>query len=53
MLPVNDRMKDKLYNNIGNDVMGFPKIRLYNNGRLENEYSGERNNNSFMEFLFK
>ena len=48
---VNDQMKDKLHNNIGNDVMGFPTIRLYNNGKLENEYSGERNNNSFMEFL--
>ena len=48
---VNDQMKDKLHNNIGNDVSGFPTIRLYNNGKLDNEYTGERNNNSFLEFL--
>ena len=48
---VNDEMKDKLHNNIGNDVMGFPTIRLYNNGKLDNEYKGERDNNSLLEFL--
>merc|ERR1711935_119368 len=48
---VNDQMKDNLHNNIGNDVSGFPTIRLYNNGKLDNEYTGERNNNSFLEFL--
>ena len=48
---VKDTLKENISPNMSNNVMGFPTIRFFNNGKLQDEYSGNRNNNAFLEFL--
>ena len=48
---VKDTLKESISPSMSNNVMGFPTIRYFNNGKLEEEYNGNRNNNAFLEFL--
>ena len=48
---VRDDMKDNIPEQMNQNIQGFPTVRMFNNGKMMSEYSGERNNNAFLEFL--
>lgn len=48
---VKDTLKEQISPSMSNNVMGFPTIRFFNDGKLNDEYNGRRDNNAFLEFL--
>merc|ERR1711937_509509 len=50
---INEDYKDHISEKIKQPIEGYPSIHFINNGKLKKEYSGQRNNNAFMEFLLE
>lgn len=48
---VSDEMKDNIPEEMNQNIQGYPTVRMFNNGKMMSEYSGERNNNAFLDFL--
>ena len=48
---VSDEMKNDIPEQMNQNIQGYPTVRMFNNGKMMSEYSGERNNNAFLEFL--